>query len=96
MKVAYVYIMTNKRNGTLYTGITSDLINRVWQHKNNIIPGFTAKYKIHKLVYYELHEDIREAIRKEKNIKAWRRKWKLQLIEKLNPNWDDLYDIIAS
>jgi putative endonuclease len=96
MKVAYVYIMTNKRNGTLYTGITSDLIKRVWQHKNNVIPGFTAKYKIHKLVYYELHEDIREAIRKEKNIKAWRRKWKLQLIEKLNPNWDDLYDIITS
>ena len=95
MKVAYVYIMTNKRNGILYTGITSDLIKRIWQHKNNIIPGFTAKYKVHKLVYYELHEDIREAIRREKNIKAWKRKWKLQLIEKLNPNWDDLYDIIT-
>ena len=94
MKVAYVYIMTNKRNGILYTGITSNLIQRVWQHKTNAFPGFTAKYKVHRLVYYECHDSVLEAIKREKNIKAWKRKWKLQLIEQLNPNWNDLYDII--
>ncbi len=96
MKVAYVYIMTNKRNGTLYTGVTSNLIQRVWQHKNKLTPGFTSKYGLYKLVYYEVHDDILEAIRREKNIQAWKRKWKLRIIEELNPNWDDLYYSIVA
>ena len=94
MKEYYVYIMANKCNGTLYTGVTSDLIMRVWQHKSGETQGFTSKYKVNQLVYYEIHEDIMEAIKREKNIKAWRRKWKLQLIEKNNPHWNDLYNSI--
>ena len=88
--------MTNKRNGTLYTGVTSNLIQRVWQHKNKLTPGFTSKYGLYKLVYYEVHDDILEAIRREKNIQAWKRKWKLRIIEELNPNWDDLYYSIVA
>lgn len=91
MENYYVYIMASKRNGTLYTGVTSDLIRRVWQHKSGEIPGFTSKYKINQLVYYELHEDIMAAIKREKNIQAWKRNWKIRLIEKHNPNWNDLY-----
>ena len=94
MKEYYVYIMASKRNGTLYTGVTSDLIKRVWQHKSGETKGFTSKYKISQLVYYEIHGDIMEAIKREKNIQAWERDWKLQLIEKHNPSWDDLYDAI--
>jgi putative endonuclease len=94
MKEYYVYIMASKRNGTLYTGVTSDLANRVWQHKSSEMQGFTSKYKINQLVYYEIHGDIMEAIKREKNIQAWKRDWKLQLIEKNNPNWDDLYNSI--
>ena len=82
--------MTNKRRGTLYTGVTSDLSTRIWQHKNNLIEGFTKKYKLHKLVYYEQHENINSAIEREKQIKKWQRQWKLELIEKLNPHWKDL------
>ena len=95
MKEYYVYIMASKRNGTLYTGITSDLIQRVWQHKSGEIKGFTSKYKVNMLVYYEIHEDVLEAIKREKNIKAWKRSWKLELIEKTNPLWDDLYHSIT-
>jgi putative endonuclease len=95
MKEYYVYIMTSKRNGTLYTGVTSDLAQRVWQHKSAETKGFTSKYKVNQLVYYEIHEDIFEAIKREKNIQAWKRDWKLQLIEKNNPTWSDLYDFIA-
>ncbi len=94
MKNYYVYIMASKRNGTLYTDVTSDLIKRVYQHKSGKIPGFTSRYKVYQLVYYETHSDIREAIKREKNIQAWKRAWKLGLIEKTNPNWDDLYDMI--
>ena len=94
MKEYYVYIMANQRNGTLYTGITSDLVRRVWQHKTGETKGFTSQYKINLLVYYEIHNDIMEAIKKEKNIQAWKRNWKLHLIEKSNPNWDDLYKLI--
>lgn len=90
MKNYYVYILANKRNGTLYTGVTSDLIRRIWQHKSGEVPGFTTKYKVNQLVYYEIHSDITEAIKREKNIKAWKRMWKLQLIEKDNPEWSDL------
>jgi len=95
MKEYYVYIMASKRNGTLYTGVTSDLIKRVWQHKSQETKGFTSKYKVNQLVYYEMHSDIMEAIKREKNIKAWMRNWKLQLIEMNNPNWDDLYHSIV-
>ena len=86
--------MTNKRNGTLYIGVTSNLVTRIWQHKHNIIEGFTKQYRIHILVYFEQHENIHSAIKREKQIKNWQRKWKLNLIEKLNPNWKDLYESI--
>ena len=86
-KESYVYILASKRNGTLYIGVTSDLIKRVWEHKNKIVGGFSAKYSVDKLVYYEQHIDIMEAIRREKALKKWLRKWKLALIEKSNPHW---------
>ena len=95
MKQYYVYIMASQRNGTLYTGVTSDLVKIVWQHKSGMIQGFTSKYKVNRLVYYEIHGDIREAIKREKNIQAWKRDWKLRLIEEKNPNWNDLYDVIT-
>ena len=86
-----VYVLANKRNGTLYVGVTSDLVGRVWQHKNNVVEGFTQKYGVHLLVYYEFHCDISEAILREKRIKKWRRAWKVELIEKENPEWQDLW-----
>ena len=89
-----VYILASKRNGTLYLGVTSDLIKRVWEHKNNLVPGFTKRYGIHQLVWYELYESMTSAITREKQMKEWQRKWKLELIEKNNPNWHDLYDTI--
>ena len=91
----FVYILASKKNGTIYTGVTSDLIKRVYQHKSGLIKGFTEKYNVKLLVYYEIHGDIREAIKREKNIKAWKRKWKLELIEKMNPQWLDLYESIT-
>ena len=91
----YTYIMASGRNGTLYTGATSDLIKRAWEHKNNLILGFTARYSVHILVYYELHETYIEAARREKRFKNWSRQWKLNLIEKLNPEWSDLYEEIT-
>jgi len=90
-----VYILASKRNGTLYTGITSDLVQRVWQHKNNIIEGFSQKYNVKILVFYEVHDNSESAIVREKQIKKWRRAWKLQLIEKMNPQWRDLYEEIC-
>jgi putative endonuclease len=90
MKTYYVYIMASKRNGTLYIGVTNDLERRVYEHKNNIIKGFTEKYKVHYLVYYEETSDIKTAIEREKQIKKWNRKWKLELIEKENKKWIDL------
>ena len=86
-----VYILASKRKGTLYTGVTRDLIKRVWEHKNNFVPGFTKKYNIHKLVYYELHKSMDSAILREKQIKKWNRAWKVRLIEENNPGWNDLY-----
>jgi len=94
MKQPAVYILASKRNGTLYTGVTSDLIKRVWEHKNNLADGFTKKYDVHMLVYYELHGDMSEAITREKRIKKWNRAWKLRLIEQNNPQWRDLYATI--
>ncbi len=89
-----VYILSNKRNGTLYIGVTSDLIQRVWQHKNKPVSGFTQKYNLHQLVYFEVCESMETAIQLEKRLKKWNRKWKLELIEKSNPEWRDLYSEI--
>jgi len=86
-----VYTLASKRNGTLYIGVTSDLIKRVWQHKNDVAEGFTEKYGVHSLVYYELHNDMAEAIRREKRLKKWNRAWKIRLIERENPEWLDLW-----
>ena len=94
-KQFYVYILASKRNGTLYTGVTSDLIQRVWQHKHDMVERFTQKYEVKKLVYYEVHDNAESAIKREKQIKKWRRKWKLRLIEEKNPQWTDLYDEIV-
>ena len=91
-KVPCVYIMTNKKYGTLYTGVTSNLVNRVYQHKNNLVEGFTKKYNTHILVYYEVGESVIGAIEREKQIKGGSRKKKYILIEKMNPSWEDLYD----
>jgi len=87
---SFVYIMASRRNGTLYTGVTSDLQRRVAQHRTGAIPGFTDRYKVHTLVYYEVHGDMRDAITAEKRIKRWKRTWKVRLIEKINPDWKDL------
>ncbi len=88
----YVYILASKRNGTLYIGVTNDLQKRVNEHKNKSVPGFTQKYDITKLVYHETTDDIIGALEREKQLKKWNRKWKIELIEKENPLWEDLYD----
>jgi len=90
-----VYILASRRNGTLYTGVTSDLVKRVHEHKNGLADGFTKKYNVHHLVYFEPHEDMNAAITREKQIKKWNRAWKLELIEEGNPEWKDLYDEIV-
>ena len=92
LKHPAVYILASQRNGTLYIGVTSDLLQRVWQHKQGQVEGFTKKHNVHLLVYYEYHEDMDSAIRREKQMKEWKRDWKLQLIEKHNPDWNDLYE----
>ncbi len=91
----YVYILASKLYGTLYTGVTNDLVRRVWEHKNDFVVGFTKKYSVHKLVYYEPHGDIIAAITREKQIKNWKRQWKIALVMRQNPNWKDLYYEIA-
>jgi putative endonuclease len=95
-KYYFVYILTNKRNGTLYTGVTNNLLRRVLEHKEKIMKGFTSKYGIDKLVYFETHNYINDAIQRESNIKAWKRKWKLELIEENNKEWKDLFYEIAN
>ena len=92
MKTYYVYILTSKRNGTLYIGVTNDLKKRIFEHKNSLVNGFTKKYSVHSLVYYEQCNDIESAITREKRLKRWNRKWKLELIERNNPQWKDLYE----
>ncbi|MBF0570857.1 MAG: GIY-YIG nuclease family protein [Candidatus Omnitrophica bacterium] len=87
----YVYILASKKNGTLYIGVTNDLIKRAYEHKNDLAEGFTKKYGVHQLVYFEQTSDINSAIIKEKQIKKWRRQWKIELIEEKNPEWIDLY-----
>jgi len=98
-----VYILSNKRNGTLpakslpgqaYVGVTSDLVKRVWEHRNNFVEGFTKRYGVHNLVWYELHKRMASAIQREKRLKDWKRKWKVHLIERKNPDWKDLYHAI--
>ena len=95
MKTMYVYIISNKKNGTLYIGVTNNLIRRVWEHKNKTLEGFTAKYGLDKLVYYEIYEDELTAIAREKRLKKYNRNWKKDLIEKVNPSWNDLYSEIC-
>lgn len=96
MEQYYVCIMASKRNGTIYIGVTNNLTRRVYEHKKGLVEGFTKKYDVKNLVYYEIHIDINEAIKREKAMKKWLRVWKIKLIEKANPNWDDLYkDIVG-
>lgn len=89
-----VYILASGYNGTLYIGVTSNLIQRLWQHKNDLVEGFTEKYRVHSLVYFELHGDMPTAIQREKQLKKWNRQWKIDLIEKTNPTWKDLWEEI--
>jgi putative endonuclease len=91
LKQYYVYILAGKKNGTLYIGITSDLMKRVYEHKNELVEGFTNRYNIKKLVYFEVYEEVEAAIIREKRLKKWRRRWKIKLIEKSNPEWNVLY-----
>ena len=90
----YVYILASRRNGTLYVGVSNDVLRRTWEHKSDLIEGFTKKYGVHLLVWFEEHSDIRDAIDREKQIKGWNRAWKIKLIEKENPGWNDLYERI--
>jgi putative endonuclease len=89
-----IYIIASKRNGTLYIGVTSDITKRIWEHKNDLVEGFTKRYNVHRLVWYELHESMESAIKREKSMKEWKRVWKLELIESVNPDWEDLYHTI--
>ena len=91
-KQFYVYILASGRNGTLYTGVTSDLVKRVWQHKNKLVEGFTEEHGVDKLIWYEVHANAESAITREKQMKKWKREWKIREIETANPVWHDLYD----
>ena len=95
MKQPCAYILASERNGTLYVGVTSNLVKRVWEHKNDLVQGFTKRYEVHTLVWYEGHETMASAIAREKAIKEWRRAWKLELVEERNPAWRDLYGELA-
>ncbi len=92
----YVYLLASERNGTLYVGMTNDLVRRVWEHKSNVVEGFTKRYRVHTLVWFESAEEPAAAILREKQIKKWSRRWKLDLIEQENPRWLDLYDSITA
>ncbi|HQX27052.1 MAG TPA: GIY-YIG nuclease family protein [Alphaproteobacteria bacterium] len=91
----WTYILASRFNGTLYIGVTSDLVKRIWEHKNNVVEGFTKKYDVHNLVYFEEHSTAENAIKREKRLKKYNREWKKNLIEKDNPRWEDLYDRIC-
>ncbi len=93
---SYVYILSNQKSGALYIGVTTDLIKRIYEHKEGITKGFASRYNIKRLVYYEIFEDVRMAIEREKELKKWRREWKIALFEKSNPDWRDLYGEIVS
>ncbi len=90
-----VYILASKRNGTFYIGVTSNLVKRIWEHRNNLVEGFTKRYGVHCLVWYEPHESMESAIQREKQLKEWKRRWKMRLIESANPNWEDLYHTLV-
>jgi len=90
-KALYIYILASKKNGTLYIGVTNDLKRRIYEHKNNLIEGFTQKYQVHRLVYFEKIDDAYQALLREKRLKKWNREWKIKLIEENNPEWNDLY-----
>ena len=92
----YVYILASRRNGTLYIGMTDDLIRRVWEHRTGVVPGFTRKYRTKMLVWYEQHETRETAFQRERQLKKWNRAWKLELIERVNPAWRDLFDELAA
>jgi putative endonuclease len=94
-KPGFVYIMASGRNGTIYLGVTSDLLKRVWEHRNGIVAGFTKKYGWHRLVWYEAYDGIEEARQRELQMKEWKRAWKVKQIEGLNPEWDDLFDTLT-
>jgi len=96
MKCPCVYILASDRNGTLYVGVTSDVVRRVWEHREDAAESFTKKYRVHRLVYFELHETMPDAILRETRIKRWRRAWKVELIERANPQWRDLYGDVAA
>ncbi|MEQ1599797.1 MAG: GIY-YIG nuclease family protein [Methylotenera sp.] len=89
-----VYMLASERNGTLYIGVTSNLVKRVWEHKSDFVEGFTKQNRVHHLVWYEMHENMDSAITREKQLKEWKRQWKMDLIEKTNPYWNDLYETI--
>ena len=91
----FVYIVASRRNGTLYIGMTDDLVKRIWQHRNGVVPGFTKKYQVKILVWYEVHETRESALTRERQMKRWNRAWKLQIIEQMNPSWRDLWDDIT-
>ncbi|SMF43711.1 putative endonuclease [Tistlia consotensis] len=94
MKQPCVYILSNRRHGTLYVGVTSDVIRRVWEHRTDAVEGFSRRYQLHRLVYFEFHDTMERAIQREKQLKLWRRAWKIQLIEGGNPDWRDLYETL--
>ena len=94
MRPFYVYILASKRIGTLYVGVTNDLVRRIYEHKSGLVEGFTKKYGVHQLVYYEEFDSISDALEREKKIKKWKRSWKVELIERDNPEWNDLYEEI--
>jgi len=94
MNSYYVYILASRKSGTLYIGVTNDLVRRAYDHKSNVIQGFTEKYGVHDLVYYESYTDVRDALTREKRLKKWKRQWKIDLIESVNPDWRDLYSQI--
>ena len=95
MSGGWVCVVTNRRDGTLYVGVTSDIARRAWEHREGVVEGFTSRYHLKRLVYVEHHSDIRNAIQREKAIKHWSRAWKIALIEKQNPDWNDLYDTLV-
>lgn len=95
VKAGFVYIMASARNGTIYVGVTSELVQRVWQHREGVVEGFTRQHGCRMLVWFEAHDDLQEARRREAQIKKWKRQWKLTLIEEMNPEWDDLYSTLV-
>ena len=96
MATYYVYTLASRRNGTLYVGVTNDLVRRVYEHRNGLVPGFTKKYSVKRLVHFEQTDDVRSDIQREKNLKHWPRAWKIALIEKANLQWSDLYDDVIA